>query len=210
MSTTTASTSTPHASAPTPSTTSTTRLSAVPGAMPGAVPSAGACGAAAGGDPATDTPFPGGSTQPGVLRALVRLRRGLDGAFAGRSTYRHRAARAARVRRRRVARLAVVLGVVAGLCVASTPASAQEVGVVLAQAQSVDQVLTNVRNWLMGILAGLATVMATVGGIRYTMADGDPGEVQRAKTAFRSAGIGFALAALAPLLVTILQGLVGL
>jgi type IV secretion system pilin len=120
-----------------------------------------------------------------------------------------------RVRRRGVLRLAVVLGVVAMLCVASapvsTPAVAQEAGVVvLAQAESIDQLLTNIRSWLMGILAGLATVMATVGGIRYTMADGDPGEIQRAKTAFRSAGIGFALAALAPLLVTVLQGVVGL
>jgi hypothetical protein len=120
---------------------------------------------------------------------------------------------------RRVRRLAVLLVVVGGLCVASAPvsaqalarASAQEAGVVvLAQAESIDQVLSNIRGWLMGILAGLATVMATVGGIRYVIADGDPGEIQRAKTAFRSAGIGFALAALAPLLVTILQGLVGL
>jgi hypothetical protein len=109
--------------------------------------------------------------------------------------------------------LGVVLLAVAFLCAASAPAAAQEgggAGMVLAQAQSVDQVLTNIRNWLMGILAGLATVMATIGGIRYTMADGDPGEVQRAKTAFRNAGIGFALAALAPLLVTVLQGVVGL
>jgi Type IV secretion system pilin len=118
-----------------------------------------------------------------------------------------------------VAQLAVVLAVMAGICFASTPVSAQalarasasEAGVVvLAQAESIDQVLSNIRGWLMGILAGLATVMATVGGIRYVIADGDPGEIQRAKTAFRSAGIGFALAALAPLLVTILQGLVGL
>jgi hypothetical protein len=125
----------------------------------------------------------------------------------------------ARARRRGVAQLAVVLGVVGGLCVASAPVSAlafaqgsaPEAGVVvLAQAESIDQVLVNIRGWLMGILAGLATVMATVGGIRYVIADGDPGEIQRAKTAFRSAGIGFALAALAPLLVTILQGLVGL
>jgi hypothetical protein len=111
--------------------------------------------------------------------------------------------------------LAVALVVVAALCVASAPvsapASAQEAGVaVLAQAESINQVLTNIRNWLMGILSGLATVMATVGGIRYVLADGDPGEIQRAKTAFRSAGIGFALAALAPLLVTVLQGVVGL
>jgi hypothetical protein len=109
---------------------------------------------------------------------------------------------------------------VGGLCVASAPPvsaqafaqiPARDAGVVvLAQAESIDQVLSNIRGWLMGILAALATVMATVGGIRYVIADGDPGEIQRAKTAFRSAGVGFALAALAPLLITVLQGLVGL
>lgn len=41
------------------------------------------------------------------------------------------------------------------------------------------------------------------------MAGGDPGEVERAKTAFRSAGIGYALALLAPLVVTILKQIVG-
>jgi hypothetical protein len=81
--------------------------------------------------------------------------------------------------------------------------------VVLALAQSVGQVLDNLRNWLMGILAGLATLFLTLGGVRYVMAGGDPGEVERAKTAFRSAGIGYALAALAPLVVTVLKQIVG-
>ena len=81
--------------------------------------------------------------------------------------------------------------------------------VVVALAQSVGQVLDNLRNWLMGILAGLATLFLTLGGVRYVMAGGDPGEVERAKTAFRSAGIGYALAALAPLVVTVLKQIVG-
>ena len=80
---------------------------------------------------------------------------------------------------------------------------------VVALAQSVGQVLDNLRNWLMGILAGLATLFCTLGGVRYVMAGGDPGEVERAKTAFRSAGIGYALAALAPLVVTVLKQIVG-
>jgi hypothetical protein len=33
--------------------------------------------------------------------------------------------------------------------------------------------------------------------------------VEKAKTAFRAAGIGYAMAALAPLVVTVLQGIVG-
>jgi hypothetical protein len=82
--------------------------------------------------------------------------------------------------------------------------------VVLAQAASVDAVLTNIRNWLIGILAAVATVFATIGGIRRTMSDGDPAEIERANRALRSAAIGYAIAALAPLIVTVLQGLVGL
>ncbi|MPZ79653.1 MAG: hypothetical protein GEV28_04340 [Actinophytocola sp.] len=81
--------------------------------------------------------------------------------------------------------------------------------VVLAQAQSVSGVFTNIRNWLIGILAGLATVFLTIGGVRYLMASGDPGEVEKAKQAFKSAGWGYGLAALAPLVVEILKGIVG-
>ncbi|MDI5964041.1 pilin [Streptomyces sp. SL54] len=80
---------------------------------------------------------------------------------------------------------------------------------VLAIASSVGAILTNIRNWIMGILAGLATVFLTIGGVRYLMASGDPGEVEKAKTAFRSAGYGYALAALAPLVVQVLKGIVG-
>ena len=80
---------------------------------------------------------------------------------------------------------------------------------VLGLAASVQQVVDNLRNWLVGILAGLATLYLTVGAVRYVMAGGDPGEVERAKTAFRSAGIGYALALLAPLVVTILKQIVG-
>ena len=81
--------------------------------------------------------------------------------------------------------------------------------VVLGLAQSVEQVVDNLRNWLVGILAGLATLYLTLGAVRYVMAGGDPGEVERAKTAFRSAGIGYALALLAPLVVQVLKQIVG-
>ena len=80
---------------------------------------------------------------------------------------------------------------------------------VLALAGSIDQVLTNIRTWLMGILASLATVFLSIGGVRYVMGGGDPGEIEKAKTAFRSAAIGYGLAALAPLVVTVLKGIVG-
>jgi hypothetical protein len=67
----------------------------------------------------------------------------------------------------------------------------------------------NIRNWLMGILAGLATVFFSVGGTRYLMAGGDPGEVEAAKRAFKAAAVGYCLAALAPLVLSILQQIIG-
>jgi len=91
----------------------------------------------------------------------------------------------------------------------ASSAQAAEPEQVLALAASVNEVLTNIRNWIMGILAGLATVFLTVGGLRYVMAGGDPGEVEKAKAAFKSAGWGYGMAALAPLIVEILKGIVG-
>ena len=76
-------------------------------------------------------------------------------------------------------------------------------------ADSISQVLSNTTLWIIGILAGLATLMLTLGGVRYLLANGDPAEVEKAKTALKSAAIGYALAILAPVIVTILKGLVG-
>jgi hypothetical protein len=70
-------------------------------------------------------------------------------------------------------------------------------------------VIDNLRNWLVGILAGLATLFLTVGGLRYLAAGGDPSQVEKAKVALRSAAVGYALAILAPLLVSILASVVG-
>ncbi|MBV9141435.1 MAG: hypothetical protein JO115_11045 [Pseudonocardiales bacterium] len=95
------------------------------------------------------------------------------------------------------------------MLVAPVSAAHAETTTVLVVAGSLIDVLTNIRTWLMGILATLATVFVTLGGLRYVMAGGDPGEIEKAKTAFRSAAIGYGLAALAPTVVTILQGIVG-
>jgi hypothetical protein len=72
-----------------------------------------------------------------------------------------------------------------------------------------ETILGNATAWLVGILAALATLFLTIGGIRYVMAGGDPGEVEKAKGAFKSAGLGYALAALAPLVVSIITGILG-
>ena len=76
-------------------------------------------------------------------------------------------------------------------------------------ADSISKVLSNTTLWIIGILAGLATLMLTLGGVRYLLANGDPAEVEKAKTALKSAAIGYALAILAPVIVTVLKSLVG-
>lgn len=86
--------------------------------------------------------------------------------------------------------------------VVATPAFAQT-------APSLGQVLDNLRNWMIGLLATAATLALTVGGILYLAAMGDPGQIQKAKTAFKSAVVGYALAALAPALVAVLKQIVG-
>ncbi|MGW1944944.1 pilin [Streptomyces sp. NPDC001940] len=70
-------------------------------------------------------------------------------------------------------------------------------------------VINNLRDWIVGLLAGLATLFLTFGGLRYLMAGGDPGEVESAKRALKAAAIGYGLAIMAPVLVTVLQGIVG-
>ena len=79
----------------------------------------------------------------------------------------------------------------------------------LPAAASIGQVISNATAWIVGILAGVATLFLTVGGLRYLMAGGDPAEVERAKTALKSAAIGYGLAILAPVIVTVLKSLVG-
>ncbi|GAB4588971.1 pilin [Nocardia sp. IFM 10818] len=91
---------------------------------------------------------------------------------------------------------------------ASGSAAAQPVSV-LAVAQTFQEVLDNLRNWLIGILATIATVCLTIGGTRYLICSGDPGEVERAKVALKAACIGYALAMLAPLVVAVLKQIVG-
>ncbi len=57
---------------------------------------------------------------------------------------------------------------------------------------TLDQTISNVRNWIVGIAASVATVYLTWGGLRYMMAGGEPGEVEKAKSAIRSAAVGYA------------------
>ena len=106
------------------------------------------------------------------------------------------------------ARAAARAAAATALAAAAQPALASTADRVLALA-SISQVIANITAWITGLLAGLATLFLTIGGLRYLMAGGDPGEVERAKTALRSAAIGYGLAILAPVIVTVLKSLVG-
>lgn len=102
-------------------------------------------------------------------------------------------------------RIAATAAVATALVVAAAhPAAAQEAG-----SPTLGSVIDGLRNLLVGLLAGLATLFLTVGGVRYISAGGDPSQVEKAKIALRSAAVGYGLAALAPMLVGVLKGIVG-
>jgi hypothetical protein len=67
--------------------------------------------------------------------------------------------------------------------------------------ESISQVVSNIRLWLVGILGAWATLCLTVGFFRYS--SGEAGEVEKGKFALRCAAVGYAGALIAPLIVTI-------
>jgi hypothetical protein len=70
-------------------------------------------------------------------------------------------------------------------------------------------VIGNLQNWIIGILAAVATLFLVIGFARYMTAGGDPSETERAKGAFKAAAIGYAGAQLAPWFMTVLQDILG-
>src|SRR2546428_12601588 len=105
--------------------------------------------------------------------------------------------------RHRARTLSATVGAVA-LVMMITPTA-----VAASSAPTLGGVIDSLRLWVVGLLAGLATLFLTIGGVRYMTAGGDPGQIERAKSALRSAAIGYALAALSPVIVAILQSIVG-
>ena len=73
-------------------------------------------------------------------------------------------------------------------------------------ADSIEAVVNNIRTWLVALLTAVATLFLTIGGLRLMWANGDPGEAEKGKAALRSAAIGYALALLSPLIVTVVAG----
>jgi hypothetical protein len=76
-------------------------------------------------------------------------------------------------------------------------------------AKTLPQVIDGLRTWIMGILAAVATLFLVIGGLRYMVAAGDPAQVEQAKGSFKAALTGYALAVLAPVVLQVLQGILG-
>lgn len=103
----------------------------------------------------------------------------------------------------------LLLAVVVFMLIAAAPALAGT-GDTDPGVSDLNEVITNIRNWLVGLLVALATLFLTIGGLRYLLAGVDPGEVSKAKDTLKFAALGYGVAILAPLLVEILRGFLGL
>jgi hypothetical protein len=110
--------------------------------------------------------------------------------------------------RRNVSRLLFVLTATAAAVAVSIPAYAADTQMIEA-ANSLPVIVSNITKWIIGLLLAVATLFLTVGGLRYLAAGGDPSEIEKAKSAVKSALIGYALAILAPVLLAVVKGWIG-
>ncbi|WP_343076924.1 pilin [Amycolatopsis sp. La24] len=104
---------------------------------------------------------------------------------------------------------AVLVAELSGIALLASASAAHADTMVVALAGSVTEILSNVQTWIMGILAGLATLFMTVGASRYMWGNNEPQEIAKAKAAVKAAGFGYCLALLVPLVLEILKGFVG-
>ncbi|GIF69366.1 hypothetical protein Ais01nite_74010 [Asanoa ishikariensis] len=71
-------------------------------------------------------------------------------------------------------------------------------------------IISNITAWIIGLLVGVATLFLTIGGLRRMAAGGDPTEIEKANSNLKNALIGYALAILAPILLAIVHGTLGI
>lgn len=119
---------------------------------------------------------------------------------------RHRRLSPHRARRLRLAAAGAVVFVAAAavVVVAAGPVWAQPPQQP-PEPNDLEQVVENLRWWIMGIIATVATLFLVVGGLRYITAGGDPSQIEQAKGNLKSALLGYGLAVLAPVFMTILS-----
>ncbi|MGS2618080.1 pilin [Micromonospora sp. LZ34] len=109
---------------------------------------------------------------------------------------------------RQAGRVAVVTGAV--MLFLSVPAAAYaDTGTPVLAVNSLPVVINNLRLWLVGILAAVATLFLVLAGVYWATAGGDPAQVERAKGALKNALVGYGLAVLAPVLLQVVRGIVG-
>jgi hypothetical protein len=108
---------------------------------------------------------------------------------------------------RNISRLLILLTATASAVAVSVPAYAADAPVLAVN--DLPTIIGNITGWIVGLLIGVATLFLTIGGLRYLAAGGDPSEVDKAKSALKSALLGYALAVLAPILLGVVQGWIG-
>jgi hypothetical protein len=109
--------------------------------------------------------------------------------------------------RRIISRIALVAAATTAVLAGAGPAYAA--GPLILAVNDLPTIITNITTWIVGLLIGVATLFLTIGGIRYLAAGGDPTEVEKAKSALKSALVGYALAVLAPVLLGVVKGWIG-
>lgn len=103
----------------------------------------------------------------------------------------------------RVGVSAVIAGLWLGLLAGDGPVFADD------GSQQLAKVIDNARLWVVGILVAVATFFLVTSAVRYLASGGEAGEVEKAKSGFKAAAIGYAVAVLAPVLMTALKSIVG-
>lgn len=110
---------------------------------------------------------------------------------------------------RRAARVSATVGTAVLVLAAPSAAQADPGDAAHLAANSLPVVIANLQTLIMGLLAGIATLFLVLAGVYWATAGGDPGQVDKAKAALRNALIGYGLAVLAPILLQLVQGIVG-
>ena len=87
--------------------------------------------------------------------------------------------------RRNLFRLLIVTRATASAVAVAVPAYAAEPQILAAN--DLPTIISNITTWIVGLLIGVATLFLTIGGLRYLAAGGDPTEVEKAKSALKSA-----------------------
>ena len=110
---------------------------------------------------------------------------------------------------RRVARVAAPAAAALGMLAVPAVAYGDAGEPVILAVNDLPTVIANLQAWVMGILAAVATLFLVLAGVYWATAGGDPVQVDKAKGALKNALIGYGLAVLAPVLLRVVQGIVG-